>query len=173
MDESEVQTTVRIPLAKLIASTKERHSIAFALDSAKIEGDYLILSFSNNAPGLIENSALLSDSVREESGAFVHGDSESLPVEPRRGGRRRRMARRNRMKTRGWNIVSKMMNSKGQTVAIYEPFVLALRGKKLRRTEAAKLVSQVLVANGNRPGRVSVDYYLTNTLEYLASEGEK
>jgi len=76
------------------------------------------------------------------------------------------------MKTRGWNVVTKTTNSKGQTVTIYEPFVIALRGQKLTRTEQRKRVVDVLRQNGNRPGPVSIDYYLSNTLEYLQKEAE-
>ena len=72
------------------------------------------------------------------------------------------------MRTRGWGVVAKTVNSKGQTVTIYEPFVEALRGKALSRREQEAVVSRILRDNGNHPGRVSIDYYLSNTLEYLA-----
>lgn len=77
------------------------------------------------------------------------------------------------MKTRGWNIISKMTNSRGQTTTIYEPFVLALRDSKLSKSEQRKRVVGILRANGNRPGPVSIEYYLSNTLEYLKQEAQR
>lgn len=76
------------------------------------------------------------------------------------------------MKTRGWPIVAKIVNSRGQTATIYEPFVRALQMQKLSRAEARKKVADVLRQNGNRPGPVSVEYYLDNTLDYLQRESK-
>jgi hypothetical protein len=77
------------------------------------------------------------------------------------------------MKTRGWNVVTKTTNSHGQTVTIYEPFVKALRGMSGPRRAKEKAVSEILKANGNKPGPESVKYYLENTLEYLAMESSQ
>ena len=71
------------------------------------------------------------------------------------------------MKTQGWNVVTKTTNSHGQTVTIYKPFVDALSGMKGSKREKEKVVTEILRANGNRPGPGSVRYYLENTLEYL------
>lgn len=170
MDAPEVTTTVRIPLSRIAAQSKDSHSILPDLSSAEIEAGYLVLTFSGDGGHAIANSARGPKVSTHSALSVAPEPTLPPPSSPPAGPRRRRLAKRNRMKTRGWNIVAKMTNSKGQTVAIYEPFVLALRGKKLRRRALAKLVSDALAANGNKPGPTSVEYYLSNTLEYLAKE---
>lgn len=170
MEAPEVTTIVKVPLSRIASELKDSHSIRLELASAAIEDGCLVLTFSANGSAVIgpttRQSLRLAETNQMPRGTSVISHKLAQPMKPRR----RRLSRRNRMKTRGWNIVAKITNSKGQAVAIYEPFVLALRGKKLRRRELAKLVSETLVANGNRPGPASVEYYLSNTLEYLAKE---
>ena len=83
---------------------------------------------------------------------------------------RRRRKVRNRIRTRGWSVVSKITNSQGLTANIYEPFVKALGDKPLPKNEQRKLVRQIMVDNGNKPTDQSVEYFLTNTLEYLSTK---
>ncbi len=73
------------------------------------------------------------------------------------------------MKTRGWAVVSKIVNKKGQTAVIYRPFVDALSREGLTRRDQRKAVEEILRANGNRPSGASVEYFMANTLEYLQS----
>ena len=154
MKASRITIVVRVPLESIGEEVRSAHSIEARLSSARLEGEDLILTFGGQE----------SSPRNELDGPPAASPSEARPA------RRRRKALRNRMKTRGWNVVTKMINSKGQTVAIYEPFVTALRGQKLPRPEQRKRVLEILRANGNRPGPVSIDYYLANTLEFLKSE---
>ncbi|HEX9429030.1 MAG TPA: hypothetical protein VF944_01500 [Candidatus Bathyarchaeia archaeon] len=80
---------------------------------------------------------------------------------------RRRRRKRNRVRTRGWPVVERIMNSKGLPANVYEPLVRALEGKEITRSEQKKLVRQLMVENGNDPSSESVEYFLENTLEYL------
>ena len=74
------------------------------------------------------------------------------------------------MKTRGWEVVARITNSKGQNCAIYKPFVDALQNQKLPIDEQKKLVEGILRSNRNRPSETSIQYFLENTLEYLKKE---
>ena len=85
---------------------------------------------------------------------------------------RRRRRKRNRMRTRGWNVVGKIKNSYGLTANVYGPLVEELRGREIVRSEQRKIVRQLLISNGNEPSNDSVDYFLDNTLEYLAQQSE-
>jgi hypothetical protein len=74
------------------------------------------------------------------------------------------------MKTRGWEIVARIVNSKGQKCSIYKPFVDALRDSSLRVEEQKAVVARILRSNKNKPSEESVRYFLENTLEYLQSQ---
>ena len=71
------------------------------------------------------------------------------------------------MKTRGWAVVGRITNSKGQKCSIYKPFVDALQSQKLTIEEQKKKVESILKANRNKPSEESIQYFLENTLEYL------
>lgn len=153
MPDARVSTIVRVALKAIGDDIRTAHGIQLEFSSAAVEGPDLVLTFGED----------VDRPPRQPSASLRPGGRAARQ-------RRRRHSSRNRMKTRGWNVVTKMVNSKGQTVAIYEPFVVALRGQKLSRGEQRKRVVDVLRENGNRPGPVSIDYYLTNTLEYLEKE---
>jgi len=173
--QEEVTTVVRVPISRLEEDIRKKHAIALNLMSVSLEKDAVVLQFGNQTTST--SAQITSEEfpplpsragVKDSSATFPPG---SRLIELASSIRRRRPSKRNRMKTRGWNIVTKIVNSKGQTVTIYEPFVEALRGKKLPRKQMENLVAATLKENGNRPGPVSIDYYLSNTLEYLAKEG--
>lgn len=154
-----VSTIVRVSLKSIGAEIRAGHDIPQEFSTAAIEGGDLVLHFGEPRSSSARDDSLLTDGrAKSERGTRL---------------RRRRHSSRNRMKTRGWNVTAKMLNSKGQMVTIYEPFVKALRGVKLTKPEQRKRVIDVLRANGNRPGPVSIDYYLSNTLEYLQKESEQ
>jgi len=71
------------------------------------------------------------------------------------------------MKTRGWEIIDRMTNSKGQKCAIYKPFVDVLQNPSLSREGQREVVKKILRKNRNRPSETSIQYFLENTLEYL------
>ena len=179
MDE-DITTVVRIPITRLEDDIRKKHSIALALQSVSLEKDAVVLRFggtsflASNQPrneGISSQTSLRGVEERYSSEIEPVNPNGTCLIELAPRVRRRRPSRRNRMKTRGWNIVTKITNSRGQTVTIYEPFVAALRGKRMSRKQMENAVATVLKENGNRPGPVSIDYYLSNTLEYLAKEG--
>jgi len=146
MSGEEIQIVVRKSLSDLEAELRSRY---------KIEDHPLESSF-------IEDGAVV----------FVFGDrglkqrSSGGSLQPRRGPRRRK-GRRNRTRTRGWKPLATVTNSLGQRVRIYDVFVNALKDKNLGRVEQRKVVENLIRANGNDPARDQVDYFLSNTLEYL------
>lgn len=162
MKAAQVSTVVKLPLEEVAREVASSHSINLPLREAKVEGNNLVLEFGS-----------ADDTLSDPISTTTARDRRQRPVgEPlsSTGKRRRRTGRRNRMKTRGWNVVTKITNSHGQTATIYEPFVSALRGVTGPRRAKEKLVSGILRANGNKPGRESVKYYLENTLEFLEKE---
>jgi hypothetical protein len=142
----EVKTIVKIPISEIEESVRAKHVLPKILTEAKIEGDSLILSF-------------------EEEQVIEHMASNSIA----RGLTKKRRSRkkRNRMKTRGWEVVARIINSKGQKCSIYKPFVEALKNPRLTSEEQKRVVEQILRSNRNRPTKESVQYFLENTLEYL------
>lgn len=161
-----------MPISVIENDIRKTHRLHTSLESVTLDGDELILRFGHvtrkaSAEDDTDSIACMTDAA---------GDRASTPV-PWLGNnvkkvatRKRRSSKRNRMKTRGWNIVTKMTNSHGQTVTVFEPFVAALRGKKMSKREQKGIVARILRDNGNRPGAASIDYFLTNTLEYLQKE---
>jgi len=122
------------------------------LTDIQVEGDSLVLYF------------------REKQG--TESTRESIKIQTVRAKKRRIRRKRNRMKTRGWKVVSRIQNSKGQKCAIYEPFVEALK-QPLPRADQKLLVAKILKSNGNRPSETSIEYFLENTLEYLKMQREQ
>jgi len=104
----------------------------------------------------------------DESQSVSHiGDKGTQRSPPSKARSRRSRRRRNRVKTRGWNVVAKITNTKGLIANVYEPFVMALKDSQVARAEQKRLVRQIIAMNGNSPTDESVEYFLSNTLEYL------
>jgi len=145
----EVLTVVKIPITEIEQTLREKHVLPKLLVDVRIDEDNLVLCFSDELKTEEEDS------------------SRSIGL-----GRKRRRAhrKRNRMKTRGWEIVGRMTNSKGQKCTIYKPFVDALRDSSLRVEEQKAVVARILRSNKNKPSEESVRYFLENTLEYLQSQ---
>jgi hypothetical protein len=146
----EVMTVVKIPIAEIEETVRAKHVLPKLLVDVRVEEDVLVLCFSD-------------ESKSEE-------DSQ-LPNSPVRK-RRRTHRRRNRMKTRGWETVARITNSKGQKCTVYKPFVDALRDPKLTAEEQEAAVMRILKSNRNKPSETSVQYFLQNTLEYLHSQAQ-
>jgi hypothetical protein len=146
----EVLTLVKIPLTQIEQSIRSKHQLPNVLVDVRLEADYLVLTFSG------------TPNIETET---VYSTTPSV-VNVRRKKRRARR-KRNRMKTRGWEIVDSMVNSKGQTCTIYKPFLEALK-QPMSSTDQRLVVAKILKSNGNRPSENSIEYYLGNTLEYLA-----
>ena len=146
----EVLTIVKIPLSEIAESVKAKHALPSEMTDARIEGDNLVLSFSNEEQEIeTDNTPSLVQSISN----------------PQR--KRRPRKKRNRMKTRGWAVVARITNSKGQKCSIYKPFVDALQNQQLTIEEQKKKVESILKSNRNKPSEESIQYFLENTLEYL------
>jgi hypothetical protein len=149
----EVVTFVRIPISEIEQIIRAKHSLPRAMIDVRLEPDSLILYFS--------------DKERPNPSDVV--SIASLPNTIPKKRRRRARRRRNRTKTRGWKIVERMTNKKGQACAIYKPFVEAL-SRPLPPADQRTAVMKILRSNGNRPSEATTSYFLENTLEYLSNK---
>jgi len=148
----QVLTLVRIPLAEIEEWIRTKHDLPSVLSDFRLEDNTLVLYFRDE----------------EEQERKVNSE---LPSDLTR--RRRARRKRNRMKTRGWEVVARITNSKGQCCAIYRPFVEALQDPKLTIEEQKKAVERILRSNRNRPFETSIQYFLENTIEYLQKQREQ
>lgn len=148
----QILTLVKIPITDVVDWIRTKHALPSVLKEFRVEEETLILCFAED-----------EESQREQN-------SQSMKNHARK---RRARRRRNRMKTRGWEVVARITNSKGQYCAIYKPFVEALQDPKLTIEEQKKVVEAVLKTNRNRPAEASIQYFLDNTLEYLQKQRER
>lgn len=146
----EVLTLVKIPISQIEEWIRAKHVLPKVLTDFRIEENTLFLYFADG-----------SVSEKQEDYASSQGIVRK---------RRRARRKRNRMKTRGWQVVARLTNSKGQKCAIYKPFVDALRDSKLNAEEQKAVVEKILRSNKNKPSEASIQYFLENTLEYLAKQ---
>jgi hypothetical protein len=146
----QILTLVKIPISDVVDWIRTKHALPSVLKEFRVEEETLVLCF-----------------VEDES----QREQDSLPKNYARKRRARR--KRNRMKTRGWDVVARITNSKGQYCAIYKPFVEALQDPNLAIEQQRKAVEAVLKSNRNRPAAVSIQYFLDNTLEYLQKQRER
>lgn len=142
MSAEEVLTLVKIPIAEVEEWIRTKHILPSVLTEFRLEESNLVFVFKE--------------------------DEEVLSSQSSKPARKRRTRRkRNRMKTRGWEVVARITNSKGQKCTIYKPFVDVLQDQDMTHEEQRKLVERILKSNRNRPSDASVQYFLENTLEYL------
>jgi hypothetical protein len=147
---AQVITLVKVPISEIEEWIRTKYDLPSLLTDFRIEENNLVLHFRED-----ENS-----------------DKEiNLQTTPARTSRKRRAQRkRNRMRTRGWEIAGRITNSKGQKCTIYKPFVDALKNTNLTNDEQKKIVEKILRANRNRPSDNSIQYFLENTLEFLTNK---
>ena len=151
----EILTIVKIPLLEIVGAMKEKHVLPSKLTDARIESDNLVLSFSEE-----------QNAVQPQE---VPSTSSIISMHSKRKIRRKK----NRMKTRGWLVVARITNSKGQKCSIYKPFVDALQDQQLTAEEQERKVESILRANKNKPSEGSITYFLENTLEFLRKKSEE
>jgi hypothetical protein len=149
---------VRIPLEDLRAALKKSHGIDLSGIEPYLDQDSLVFVLRT------ETSPPQSEGPEDPKGFL---QTQKVSHESRQ---RRRRRKRNRIKRRGWNIVGKFTNSDGLVANVYEPFVKAILESGLPQGELRRLVRQIMVRNGNSPSEESIDYYLNNTLEFLAQQ---
>jgi hypothetical protein len=165
----EVFVVVKVPIQPIVNDIRSRNDLREELFEAKLEGDNLVLLFKR-LPERLNGSAKIDIHVpplkeqRPVNVAPIRQVGKGITATQRR---RRKLSSRNRMKTRGWQVAAKILNSRGQSAVIYRPFVEALFRKQLTPAQQRQLVAEILRSNGNSPTETSVDYFLTNTLEYL------
>jgi hypothetical protein len=149
----EVVTFVRIPISEIEQMIRAKHALPRSMIDVRLEPDSLILYFSE------KEKPNPSDVVS------IASPPNTIPKKRRRRARRRR----NRTRTRGWEIVERITNKKGQACAIYKPFVEAL-SRPLPPADQRTAVMKILRSNGNRPSEATTSYFLENTLEYLSNK---
>jgi hypothetical protein len=157
-EDETVHLVVRKPLADIESEIRRKHGVTSPLIEVAVERDSLVLTFQGGSA--MEGPA----HVPRTPTSKVSGSTISVASPTRRRAKRRV---RNRMRTRGWPVVSKFVNGRGQSCTVYKPILDALQSRRLRRREAYTAVRQLLVANGNTPGPSSVEYFLDNHLEFM------
>lgn len=158
----EIRIVVRRPLAEIERDIRSTLSIDGALLEVSIEKEAVVFAF---APSLQPSGRSRSASLKTSE---VRASKPANPAAAEPQVRRRRKRRvRHRTKTRGWPIVAKFINSRGQSCSIYKPMFEALVNEQLPRKQAQAVVREILESNGNKPSSDSIDYYLDNTLEYI------
>ena len=163
----EILTVVRLPLADLSDEIRRRHKLAETLVDSRIEGDALVMYFSR-APQVTSRKA------RSEPVVELTRQIRAEVIDRHNGIRRRKAkGKRDRMRTRGWHVVGRIVNSRGQSALVYKPLVDALAGKHMTSQQQKAAVTQILRANGNRPSAASTEYYWMNTVEYLRQAAPK
>lgn len=147
----ELLTVVKIPLSEIEAQIREKHVLPKSLIDAKIEDNALLLYFGN-----------------------AKSKESTLPPSPiLRPAKPKLVQKHYRTKTRGWQKIATIINSKGRKCAIYKPFVNSLNGKDLTLEEQRMEVQKILESNGNIPFDDTIQYFLETTLEYLASQKKR
>lgn len=146
---TQVITLVKVPITEIEEWIRTKYDLPSLLTDFKIEENNLVLHFRED-----ENT---NKEINEQIVSAT---------KPRR---RRAHRKRNRMRTRGWEVAGRISNSKGQKCTIYKPFVEALQNTNLTNEEQKKVVERILRSNKNRPSEVSIQYFLENTLEFLNS----
>src|SRR2546425_7723548 len=167
----EVMLVVKIPIQHLADDIRKRYRLAEQLFDVRLEAENLIFSFKTSPTFNIEPDKEKASVIQHLAGPILEKilpERAGLRDSGSKATRKRRRSQRNRMKTRGWQVVGKILNSKGQTAIIYRPFVQALFKKELTPAQQRAAVCEILRSNGNDPTESSTDYFVFNTLEYLA-----
>ncbi len=161
---------IKVPIQPLAEDVRSRHSLKEEFFDVRLEGDSLVLYFRRRSPEETSTTASVVRPTAPQTPRRSLGESviAARPPPPRpAASRRRRRTKRNRMKTKGWQVVAKITNSKGQTAVVYKPFVDVLFGQRLTPAQERAKVAEVLRSNGNDPTESSIEYFLMNTREYL------
>lgn len=124
-------------------------------------------------PFLDKDSIAFAVRLEEVDSKLPGPVAQTTTVVARHPRSRRRRRKRNRIKTRGWQVVARITNSRGLVANVYKPLVTAIQGREIARSEQRKIVRQVLIENGNSPSAESVDYFLENTLEFLSGKAQR
>ena len=147
----ELLTVVKIPLSEIEDQLREKHVLPKNLIDTRIQDNALLLYFGNAKP----------------KEPLLPPIPITLPSKPKL------VQKHYRTRTRGWKKIATIVNSKGRKCAIYKPFVDSLNGRNLKLDEQKIVVQKILEANGNISSKEVIQYFLDNTLEYLASQRKR
>ncbi len=148
----------KVPIDEIRALLRSQYGVDLAGVEPYLDENHLVFALAlDSEPGSSSGPALTAPQTV----------AQRKPIKARR-----RRKKRNRIRTRGWNVIGKITNSKGLVANIYEPLVKSLEGREITRSEQRKIVRQLLISNGNEPSEDSVDYFLDNALEFLAERAE-
>jgi hypothetical protein len=144
----------KISIDEIRDTLKEQYNVDLTGIEPYLDGNYIVFSLivddplKNNEKKASENSTILENKPKI----------------------RKRKRRRNRIRTRNWKVIAQIKNTDGLVANIYEPMVTALEGKAIPKEEQRKIIRQIMVKNRNTPSEESIEYYLNNTLEYIAQK---
>jgi hypothetical protein len=141
----------KVPVDELRAVLKQRYQVDLTGVDPYLDAEYIVFSVQVG---------------RDSHEVPISPSSESI-VQKSTSRSRKRRRKRNRIKTRGWKVIGQVVNSRGLKANIYEPFVEALEGLEVPRSEQKRIVRQIMIRNGNKPSEESVEYHLDNTLQYI------
>lgn len=147
----ELLTVVRIPLSEIEDQIRQKHVLPKGLIDTRIQDNALLLYFGEATPK----------------------PQELPPIPIVQPPKPKLVQKFHRTRTKGWKKVATIVNSKGRKCAIYKPFVDSLNSKSLTVEEQGIVVQKILESNGNIPSKETVQYFLDNTLEYVASQRKR
>src|SRR5436309_1123307 len=113
---------------------RKKHHISETFTEVRLEDDFLAFYF-------VRPSGSMDESRETQN---VTGTVSVIRNATAK--RRRARKRRNRMKTRGWPVVGKITNKRGQTAVIYKPLADVLSEQGLSKREQRESVERILRA---------------------------
>lgn len=130
-------------MREIAAQVARELRIDAEFDGADVQGDTLVISYSQ----------------AQQSVDTALKVSAPTPI----------TAGRQRTKRKGWDVVARIENRKGQRVAIYQPLLDAVHQGGTPDAQRDR-IRAVLRENGNNPTEASVNYYFANTRDYLEQQ---
>jgi len=142
----------KVPVDEIRLILQKQYQVDLSGIDPYLEGEFIVFSIQ----------------MGREVKTISANPSSQTSVEVRTTKSRKRRRKRNRIKTRGWNIIDQITNSKGLKANVYEPFVEAIKDHELSKTDQKEKIKKIMIANNNKPTDESIEYHLNNTLEYLS-----
>ena len=147
----------KVPVDELRILLQNQYNVDLSGVSPYLDGEFIVFSIQ----------------MGSEYTSFTAIPETESTVEQKKSRSRKRLRKRNRIKTRGWKVLGQITNSRGLKANVYEPFVEALRDLEITRSEQKKIVRQIMIGNGNNPTDESVEYHLDNTLEFIFQQAKE
>ena len=164
--KNDLMYVISLKVEDLVSELARRNSVPGTLVDVRLDRYVLSICLNPLDRGLSDNASDdIESSVSQTTATTVISKPATRIRRPRAG------RLRNRMMTRGWDVVGQVVNKYGQKSNVYRPFVEALNDTTLSMTDQRAAVSKILRANGTSPSPDSIDYFLEKTLQYLAEKG--